>query len=246
MKKLKIVRCVELSPFSPEQNNILRFLSPHDYTYCMDTNLKTYIENARAKNISDDQIQAALLTAGWKQEQVMAALSQKTANPLLAPPPPVPHIGMWTGFLYILFFISLYVLATSISGILHQWVDTVIPDTKGSINEYARGLTTYIIQGFVAAIIVSYPIFLILALILKRQIAKTPAVKNIRSRKLLIYMTLIGTFLIMISHIIAIIYSFLGGTLTNNALAHLGITFLIAGSIFWYFIEEVKHDRKNN
>jgi hypothetical protein len=55
---------------------------------------------------------------------------------------------------------------------------------------------------------------------------------------------LIGTFLIMLGHVIMTLYGFLGGTLTMNALAHLGVTFLIAGAIFAYFINEVKNDRK--
>lgn len=212
----------------------------------MPDNLNIYIEEARAKKIPDVKIKETLLSAGWNEDQVNTSLNPKAVDPLLPPPPPPPtaHIGMWTGFLYILFFISLYVLATSISGIFHQWIDTVIPNTKDNLDAYTQGYTKYLMQGFVAAIIVSYPIFLTLAIILKKQLVKNPAVRDLRSRKLLIYITLISTFLIMICHVIATIYSYLGGTLTDNALSHLGITFLIAGSIFLYFITEVKYDRK--
>lgn len=212
-------------------------------------NLIAYIENAREKKVADEDIKSTLVAAGWPEDQVIQAISQKASSDGLLPPPPpppIPHIGMWTGFVYILFFIALYVLMTSIAGILHQWVDLSVPDTKDTSNSFGQSYNRYLMQGFIAAVIVSYPIFFTLALVLKKQLSKNIAVRNLRSRKLLIYITLIGTFLIMLCHVIATIYSFLGGTLTSNALSHLGVTFLIAGSIFGYFINEVKNDRKNN
>jgi hypothetical protein len=209
----------------------------------MPTSISAYIAQAREKKVSDDKIKAVLLAAGWPEDQVMLALQKAPEDDLLPPPPPPPvaHVGMWTGFLYILFFISLYVLATSVGGIFHHMADKIAPDIK--ITSSLRS-DNALLRGFTSAIIVSYPIFLILALVLKKQLIKQPAVRNLRSRKLLIYITLIGTFLIMLCHVIFSIYSFLSGTLTSNAFLHLMVTFLIAGSIFGYFLSEVKYDRK--
>lgn len=212
----------------------------------MESGLEKYIATAREKKHSDDKIKSTLIGAGWPEEDVVKALTRPEIDPDLPPPPPPPqqHIGMWTGFLYILFFISLYVLATSIAGLFHDMIDKFIPDVKNAETYYMSD-NAGMIRGAVAAVIVSYPIFTILALVLKKQLKKKPAVSNLRSRKLLIYITLIGTFLIMLGHVIFIIYSFLDGKLTSNAIGHLAVTFLIAGSIFGYFISEVKHDRKS-
>lgn len=212
----------------------------------MSTGLHDYINAAREKKQADEQIKKTLVSTGWPEDEVVKALSNQNTDPDLPPPPPPPqaHIGMWTGFLYILFFISLYVLATSIAGLFHNMIDKVVPDIKNNLSYYLNADTTFV-RGAIAAVIVSYPIFTILALILKKQLLKQPAVSNLRSRKLLIYITLIGTFLIMLCHVIFIIYSFLDGKLTTNAFGHLAVTFLIAGSIFAYFISEVKHDRKS-
>jgi hypothetical protein len=213
----------------------------------MPTSLDTYIADARAKQQPDDKIKEALIRAGWPEDQVQKAFVTPQSDLELPPPPPPPqpHIGMWTGFLYILFFISLYVLATAIAGLFHDMVDKMVPDIKPSYDYYNSSDNASLVRSAVAAVIVSYPIFVTLALILKKQLSKQPAVSNLRSRKLLIYITLIGTFLIMLGHIIFIIYSFLDGKLTGNAVGHLAVTFLIAGSIFGYFISEVKHDRKS-
>lgn len=215
----------------------------------MPSSLESYIQAAREKNKSDESIKQTLVAAGWDEQQVNKALGIKDDD--LPPPPPpngkvtkeIPHVGMWTGFLYILFFISLYVLATAIGILFHNWVDADIPDVANlSMTRYTDD--NALVRGAIAAVVVSYPIFLTLALILKKQLAKQPLVRNLRSRKILIYITLIGTFLIMLGHVIATIYGFLGGTLTANSVGHLGVTFLIAGAIFAYFINEVKNDRK--
>lgn len=210
----------------------------------MPAELDSYIAKAREKKFSDEQIKNQLLSSGWQQDQITQALAQNPTDTSLPPPPPppVPHVGMWTGFLYVIFFICLYVLATAIGILFHNWVDTIFP-LPTDMPDYWGTFRQTELQGALAAIIVSFPIFAYLAILLKKQLAKNPAIKNIRSRKLLIYITLVGTFLIMLSHIIGTIFSFLNGSANVlNALAHLGVTLLIAGSIFGYFISEVKHD----
>lgn len=213
----------------------------------MDESLKKYIAAARAKKLSTEEIKASLLDAGWREEQFRSAFSNPKSNLLVPPPPPqtsqVAHIGMWVGFLYIIFFISLYVLATSVSWLLHIAIDKTITNPANGYTFFSSHTSE--IRNLIASIIVSYPMFLTLALVLRKQTVKQPAIKSIRSRKILIYITLIGAFLIMLWHIIQTITAFLAGIITTEALLHIGVTFLIAGAIFWYFIDDVKTDRKN-
>jgi len=154
------------------------------------------------------------------------------------------------------------VLATSVGGIFHLWVDKIYPGSTGSPTDYTQEAnnmmisqidtvgsffngdydTIALVRGYIAAIVVSYPLFLVLAIILKKQLIKQPMVKNLRSRKILIYITLIGTFVLMLGEIITTGYDFLAGSFTDNALRHLLVTFIIAGAIFIYFFSEVKND----
>src|SRR5438477_11283651 len=130
----------------------------------MPANINDYISEARKKKVADEKIRAILVSAGWPEDQVTSELKKAmTDDDALSPPPPPPiaHVGMWTGFLYILFFISLYVLETSVGGVFHQMVDKMIPDIK-TLNDYTRSDNS-LLRGFVAAIIVSYPIFAILS-----------------------------------------------------------------------------------
>lgn len=211
------------------------------------TALTDYITAARGKGASDDQIKEVLLKNGWHENDINHALNPITDDAVAVPPPPAPHFGMWIGFLYVILFISLYVTATSFAGILHYAVNDYVPDALDQVTSSSssyRYVYGGIMQGLLACLIVGFPIFAALFLFLKHQTISNPQIKGLRIRKLLIYLTLIGTFLILLGHIITTVYSFLGGTVTMRALAHLGITFLVAGGIFVYFLMDVLGDRK--
>jgi len=211
----------------------------------MSSSLQSYIDEARKKSATDDQIRDNLIRGGWTEQDVNSALSPKLSD-IPLPTPPVPHIGMWTGFLYIIFFISLYILSTATGNIFHFWVEKVMPQPASITGGFSlwSWYSDESIRASIAAIIVSFPIFAILGIMLKKQLVKRPTVRSLRSRKQLIYITLLGTFLIMLSQVISTLYSFLSGSGTWNAIGHLMVTLSIAGTIFLYFISEVKNDSK--
>lgn len=213
----------------------------------MHKNISEYIASAREKNLTDEQIKSQLLNAGWPSNMVNSAFSIQNLDLVNPPPPAVPYTGMWIGFLYILFFISLYVLTGAIAGVFHSWINTKIPNLTILDNPYLSYIQVdsgTLMRGYLASIIISYPICVILGFILKKHLVKNHKVINIRSRKILIYITLIGAFLIMIWSIIGAIFDFLSGAVMLNVFENLCITLLLAGSVFSYFISEVKDDRK--
>lgn len=205
--------------------------------------LEKYIATARAQNATNDQIKQQLVQSGWVESEVSEALNPQPSGAPNLPPPPVPRFGMWVAFQYIILFISLYISATALGGLLHTAVDRIFQDR---INQYSYGSTinSYLLNFYLAFLIVGFPIFAYLFITLKRQVIKKPAIKNITSRKVLIYITLVGTFLIMVGHLIVTLISFLSGSIALSSIFHLGVTFLIAGSIFGYLLLAVKEDRK--
>ena len=209
-----------------------------------DSKLSNYIASARSGGAKDDQIKAELLKSGWPESEVSLAFTPSQDSAINLPPPPVPHFGMWVAFEYIVLFITLYVSAMSLGGILNFAVDKSLPDRLNQSLSYSLGLGQLLLQGFLAGIIVCYPIFILLFIILRKQLIANQAIRNLRARKLLIYLTLLVTFLIMIGNIISVVFGFLSGNATTNSLAHFGVTVTIAGSIFLYLLLEVREDRK--
>lgn len=202
--------------------------------------LEKYIATSREQKIPDETIKAQLVKSGWNENQVTEALLPVSEAPNL-PAPPVPRFGMWVAFQYIILFITLYMSATSIAGVLGTAVDHLFPD-NASVN-LASYFNDFMLKGFLAALIVSFPIFAVLFVMASKQAAQQPAVRNLGVRKLLIYLTLLGTFLIMIGNLFFEIFAFLNGAATTNSFGHLGVTLLVSGSIFVYLILAVREDR---
>lgn len=155
------------------------------------------------------------------------------------------HISLWLAFEYIILFIALYVSTISLGGIASQAIDQFVPDNTNLTNIYGLSeVNQVMLRGYVAAIIVFYPIFSLLFMHLKKLELTNPQLKNIRTRKVSIYITLIITFLITALSITSTLYGFLAGTTTSNSLLHFIATLFISGGVFVYYLLEVKEDRK--
>lgn len=208
--------------------------------------LEKYISTSRENKVPDVTIKDQLIKSGWNENDVSAALIPIAPVVPSIPPPPVPQFGMWVAFEYVILFISLYISASALAGIMHIAVDNLIPDTLSNTSgyDYSSVFNDFLIKAYLASLIVVFPIFAVLFVILKRQMLHIPAVRNLRTRKVLIYLTMVGTFLLMIGHLIMTIFGFLSGSVTTRAIGHFGVTLLVAGSIFVYLLLEVREDRK--
>lgn len=220
------------------------------YSAMINEEIRQYIIAARLKNMSDSDIKDQLIKAGWELGDVMKTFDAIGTDGVPVPSPHVSgHFGMWATFLYILLFISLYALATSVGIILHAAVDKNIPDVIDTM-DYSAYYTTYLTSDWYvnfakASIIVSYPIFAILLYLLGRQAVSQPQIRNLRGRKILIYISLVVTFLIMITSIIATLYGYLNdGMLAQRTLLHTLVTLVLSGGIFSALLYIVRKDKK--
>ena len=159
---------------------------------------------------------------------------------------------MWFFFKFFFFFFSLYVFASSVALLLHLFIDTwvrgVSPSGFGSLLTVSSGsksaLYSYISRGYLASIIVSYPLFAWLFLQVTKKTLSNPALRQLTSRKQLIYLTLIVTFIITLINVISLVYGFLSGNVNLNFILHFIVTTGISLIIFIYYLHQVKEDRQ--
>jgi hypothetical protein len=225
--------------------------------------LVNYIQQELAKGIYKQAIINNLLLQGWQQVQIDEAFSQQPTNNIQVPMPPpsftqniadvkeikVNSTTMWDAFEHVLMFISLYVMATAIGLILNFFVDRWFPAVAigvSSSSSYYDTAQTFIINGYLASLIVSTPIFAFLFIIIQKRTMENPDIKNLNSRKILIYLTLVATFLIMLTNVIITVFNFLNGNVSLNFLLHLTVNLGISGLIFGYYAFQVKGDREKN
>ena len=153
--------------------------------------------------------------------------------------------SFWDTFEHVLLFISLYVYAISLTLMLHKFIDEIFPQNYSSgVLFLPCMLDKNLIRGYMASLIVSYPLFSYFFLRVKARLIKYPELIHLRSRKQLIYMTMVITFVVVLVNIISIVVSFLNGNTNWNFLFHFMATVTVAGMIFGYLLNEVKTERK--
>ncbi len=212
-------------------------------------NLSEYITKLRSMNISDDAIKAKLVNNGWQLAEVQEAfLPTSSMSPTILPPPPVPRFSMWISFQYILLFITLWISSISVGSIWNYAIDKHIPDNlaKTLNSDYMSAINGTLLQGYLAAIVVAYPFFIALFISLDKQVEKNPGIRNIKTRKFLMYFTIIVNFLYMLSMLITTVFGFLGATSSSRTIPHLVVNLLIPGSICLFLLQEVREDRKTS
>lgn len=217
--------------------------------------LNSYIKKARTEHISEVEMKRDLRAAGWLDRDIDEAIR---TNPMIDPPtPPDGYRGiktagglsavssptMWDAFEHILMFISLYVLGITFALTVHLFVDKWVPGIPENMYRGPANADVGMLRGYLAALIVSYPLFAFFFYRNSMRTLKNPLIRGIPARKFLIYATLIVTFVIVTGSIISIIYNFLNGNVTLNFFLHFLVTTIVSGAVFAYYLQQVKEDR---
>ena len=207
-----------------------------------------YVKKSLSENKTEADIRENLIHAGWDEKSVNEGFNS-IGNSVPTPPSDVPHppkaaaySSAWDAFEHILLFLSLYTMATSFGIILGQFVDKWLP----GINEYGAlsALTDYLLQGAIASLIVTLPLFIFFHLDVNKRTLKNPQLRNLKVRRVFIYITLFYTFIDMVYTLITTIFTYLKGNGGANFILHTLIALLITGTIFAYYLHQVKEDRK--
>jgi hypothetical protein len=207
--------------------------------------LTQFVKEALEKGQERGGIRAALLDAGWREQEIDDALAaySDVAFPI-AVPKPAAYLSAREAFFYLLFFILLGVVAFNLGSLLFALIDKVVPDLleKGG---YRAGALDRQIRGAIAGLIVGTPLFLWLARILLKARQENPALQRSRIRKWLIYISLVIAGIVLVGDATSLVYSFLNGELTWRFTLKSLVVAAIAGSIFGYFITHAERDEAN-
>lgn len=215
-----------------------------------------FIQKAREVGKTDQEITGMLINAGWKQEQITAALA--SGGELVPPPPPGAEPANSAantnpqgtpfavtaidpkltnhGLEYTIMFVSLWAFASSLGFLLHTAVSSTF-----STSHYPPDVTFPI-----AALLVALPMYIGSFIYNKRLQDRQPEVTNDRARQSLTNMTLLVTFLMALGYLIYFLYSLLkggsdGGDSLVESFLHMLITVSICTAIFIYYWRDSRH-----
>jgi hypothetical protein len=202
--------------------------------------LVAFVHQALSRGLSRAQIADALRTAGWSAEQVRAALASFADVDFPIPiPRPRPYLTAREAFLYVVLFSTLYFTAYNLGAIAFELIDRAFPDAV------ARGSSPYTlgaIRWSVSALVVAFPVFLFVATVLAREIRRDPAKRASKVRKNLTYLTLFMGSCILIGDVTTLVYNLLGGELTVRFMLKVATVAVIAGTIFGYYLSDIRRD----
>jgi hypothetical protein len=207
--------------------------------------LTQFVKEALEKGQDRNGIRAALLTAGWREQEIDEALAAYSDVVFpIAVPKPAAYLSAREAFFYLLFFILLGVVAFNLGSLLFALIDKVVPDQLER-ESYRASAQDRQIRGAISGLIVGTPLFLWLARILLKARQENPTLQRSRIRKWLIYISLVIAGIVLVGDATSLVYNFLNGELTWRFTLKSLVVAAIAGGIFGYFITHAERDEAN-
>jgi len=195
---------------------------------------RDFVRRALEKGESRENIEKALLGAGWPQAQVKRALSSYAQSDLSVPVPrPHTQLSARQAFVYLLLFTVLLVVSVQLGNLLFQMIDIAFADPLE--NEYAATGRQTAIRWAIASLVVAFPLFLFLSRTVGREIEQNPAMRLSGVRRWLTYLALFIAATILMGDLISLIFNFLEGDLSARFVLKSLTVAVIAGGIFGYY-----------
>jgi len=208
--------------------------------------LLSFVKDALARGQSRQSIEDALLQAGWKADQVEHALgsfAQVESFPIPVPRPRL-YLSAREAFIYLVLFTTLYLTTFNLGRLIFQFINIGLPD-PAAYYDFVNS-AHHAIRFSVASLIIAFPIFLYLSLLIGRSIKRDPSKRASKVRKWLTYMTLFVAAAIIIGDLTWLVYSFLGGALNLSFALKVVTVGVIAGGIFGYYLWDLRQEERES
>jgi len=149
-------------------------------------------------------------------------------------------------FLHLFVIIMLYFSAVNFLILLFQYINYFITDELYKTDYYQIMFSSGLIRFALASLIIVFPIFIFTSRYLNKSYAKSPAIREMRIRKWLIYFTLFVAALVMVGDLVRIILTFLEGEMTVRFILKALSILFVTGLVFYYYLCDLKKEEKNH
>lgn len=143
-------------------------------------------------------------------------------------------------FLYLAVVITLAMVSISLGSLLFDLVNIWLPDALMYGNRCGSDNCAAAVRVAMAFLIVSLPVLFFVWRFLQRDVAAHPEMLQSRIRRWLLYFTLFVAGGSLIGDFISLVINFLNGLMTLQFFIKTIIFAWIAGTVFYYFLNELK------
>jgi hypothetical protein len=205
--------------------------------------LETFVGAALMRGSSRQGIEKALLDAGWPAEQVKNALAAFAEVDFPLPVPrPRPKTSAREAFVYLVLYATLYLTAYYLGTLLFELIGRAFPDPASA---YGWEPPDERIRWAISSIVVSFPIFLLLSRHTHGESVRNPAKRLSPIRRWLTYLTLVVAAGFLIGDLTTLVYNALGGELTIRFVLKVIVVAAIAGTIFGYYLWDLRREERD-
>lgn len=209
----------------------------------MNNDLQLFVKEGLEKGLSREKLAKALSSAGWPEDEIKTALdTYADVDFPIAVPKRKPYLSAREAFMYLVMFLTLYISSISLGTIMFQFVIRWFPDAVEAA--YIYDATADVIRAMTAAVIITFPVFFWMSRILRQAIARDPEKRGSKVRKWLTYLTLFVAAGTIIGDLITLVTYFLNGEISTRFLLKILIVLVIAGSIFGYYLWDLRGEEK--
>ena len=161
--------------------------------------------------------------------------------------PTQPKVSPKHVFLHLFAIIMLYLSVAAFLTLVFQYINILVPDKLSQIG-YQSLYHSDLIRFAISSIMIVFPALVWISWFLNKNYKKEPAVREMKSRKWLIYFTLFLAGLVIVGDFISIIWNFLGGEVTLRFILKSLSVLFTSGLIFGYYLWDVRREfpSKNN
>ncbi len=203
----------------------------------MNEELRQFIKESLERGQARESIRDVLVQAGWEEREVASNLAAfADVDFPVAVPRPRPNIYAREAFLYLISFIALYAFAYSLGAVFFGLIDHYF---SPSLDRFASG-PPRIQTTAMAAVIVAYPLYLLMMRRLHSVVAVDPERRRSLIRRWLTYLTLVAGAAIILGDVIVLLARLLAGDPTAGFLLKVGAILLVTGPIFGYYLWDMR------
>ncbi|MES2014844.1 MAG: DUF5671 domain-containing protein [Patescibacteria group bacterium] len=138
-------------------------------------------------------------------------------------------------FLWLGAMVALYVSATSLILLIHQFINVYFPNALDYGASYSGAM-----RFAIASLVVFFPVYVWLTRMLHEDIRKNLEKKELWVRKWLIFLTLFVAGITMAIDLVMLVNTFLNGDLTTRFALKAVTILVVIGGGFWYYLAELR------
>ncbi len=199
-----------------------------------DPGISALIEKALAAGVPEPSLIGILTARGWSEKEIYSALAEHYERTIGMR---IPHRGGTTAsakdaFFYLLIFSTLATWTFAVGSLAFVLIERFLPDP---LFNGIQAVDNEEITWSLAAILVAFPLFLLVSRAVAREAAKQPEKLDSPVRKWLTYLALVIAACVMMGDLIAALGYLLRGELTSRFVAKACVVLAISGGVFIYY-----------